>query len=124
MLIELWEHWRGYDKWVETEATVESSERESYPTRYGEGILCDDVLLWTDRNGDRHRAGFTIEGDSSLSQLDKDSTITIRYNPGDPEQYYLRELLQARAGAAAARIVVVAFFIGLALFLVLSRSSH
>jgi len=26
MLIEIWEHLRGYDKWIQTEATIQSSD--------------------------------------------------------------------------------------------------
>jgi hypothetical protein len=26
MLIELWEHLRGYDKWIQTEATIQSTD--------------------------------------------------------------------------------------------------
>jgi hypothetical protein len=37
MLIEIWERLRGYDKWVQTEAKVESSQVEEtvHSTRYG-----------------------------------------------------------------------------------------
>jgi hypothetical protein len=107
MLIEFWERLRGYDKWVETQATVESSRTENIPIRGGEIHQNDDVLLWTDSNGERHRAYFEVQGDSSLYELDPDSKITIRYNPADPEQYCLRELLKYRVTTTTIQTAII-----------------
>ena len=87
MMIELWERLRGYDKWIEAEASVEKSRVETYPTRYGDTHQSDDVLLWTDSKGERHRGYFEIDESSSLYQLIQDSKINIRYNPADPDEY-------------------------------------
>jgi hypothetical protein len=124
MLIEIWEKLRGYDRWVEAETTVESTKGLSYPVEGGTVELSADVLLWTDADGGRHRAAFTVPETSPLYQLVRNSTTTIRYNPADPEQYYLRELLQTRARTAAARIVVFALFIGFALSVFFLRSKR
>lgn len=118
MLIEWWERLRGYDKWVEAEATVESSRIEMVPSP-GRGSAIkqnDDVLIWTDNNGERHRAYFEVQGvDTSLYELDKGSKIRIRYNPADPDQYYLRELLKKQVIGvvyyAFAAVTVTAIFI-------------
>jgi len=119
MLIELWERMRGYDKWVETEATIESCEvRTVEDARVEE---CDDLMVWTDRDGMRHRAEFTAGEGSPLFQLLVGSTVAIRYNPADPEEYYLRDLQKDRVSGVLAVVVrgpllaLLAFFIWLLL---------
>lgn len=68
MLIELWERLRGYDKWVQVEARIESTRVWKQETRYGTVDYSDDVMLWTDPTGMNHRAPFTTqEGSRSLS---------------------------------------------------------
>lgn len=111
MLIELWERLRGYDKWVETEATVEKSQVTTHENDGGQYSISDDLLMWVDTLSDRHRAAFAVREDSPLYQLVDGSTIPIRYNPADPEQLYIRELLQTRVriwvkGIAAAVILI------------------
>ena len=96
MLIEIWERLRGYDKWIETDATVESSEAANYQLHGRDLSSSEDVIVWTDAGGEKHRAPFRVQADSPLFQLVQGSTISIRYNPADPEEYYFRELLQAR----------------------------
>jgi hypothetical protein len=124
MLIELWEGLRGYDKWVQTEATVESSRTKSVPTRHGKLRESDDVLLWTDGGGERHRAFFEINETSPLYQLIQDSKITIRYNPADPEQYYLRELVSNQVLAPTGKalgVVVLLAFVAILIYAILER---
>jgi len=117
MLIEMWEHLRGYDKWAETNATIESSDPTYYRTRGKDLTRSDDVIVWTDNAGEKHRAPFTVQVDSPLFQLVQGSKVSIRYNPADPEEYYFRELLQTRVrkalvttAVAALTIAALAFF--------------
>ena len=117
MLIEIWERLRGYDKWVEADATIESSDPTIYQSRGHDYSHSDDVIVWTDTAGDKHRAPFTVQVDSPLFQLVQDSKISIRYNPADPEDYYFRALLQTRVrrvvsttAVAALTIAALAFF--------------
>jgi hypothetical protein len=117
MLIEIWERLRGYDKWVEADATIESSDPTIYQSRGHDYSHSDDVIVWTDTAGDKHRAPFTVQVDSPLFQLVQDSKISIRYNPVDPEEFYFRELLQTRVrrvvsttAVAALTIAALAFF--------------
>lgn len=56
MIIEFWERLRGYEKWIETHATIASASTEekvrserSWGTTYTYGS--GDVLIWTDANG-------------------------------------------------------------------------
>lgn len=111
MLIELWESLCGYDRWIETNATIASTSLEkkvhtdrSWGTtyKYGSG----DILIWTDANGREQRAFFRVPQGSPLYNLLGGDTVPIRYNPAQPGQFYLRELLQQRANTLAKRILV------------------
>lgn len=101
MLIELWERLRGYDKWVEAEAKVESSDVEQTAHRNRDGSMSytwasGDQIVWIDSRGGRQCASFQVDDESPLYQLVGGEQIRIRYNPAKPEQYYFRELLQSR----------------------------
>jgi hypothetical protein len=113
MLIEMWERLRGYDKWIEAEAEIESSQVSTYYDRQGEHEQSSDILKWTDIQGETHRCDFTVPEDSSLYQNVAGQTITIRYSPADPERYYLRELLQTRMRIVVRFAVPVLLLIGL-----------
>jgi len=128
MLIEIWERLRGYDKWIQTEATVESSKVEETLDSESGGIAYSsgDVLVWMDQQGEHQRAYFTVPDDSPLYQLVEGATITIRFNPADPDQYYLRELLQSRIHTAVGRAIVILLFVGffVVCWLGVRRESH
>ena len=113
MLIELWEKIRGYDKWVETEAIVEESLVTTHENDGGQFSVSDEVLVWADSQGERHRAAFAVREDSALYQLVEGSTIRIRYSPADPEEFYIRELVQARVRAWMYGIVVATVMIAI-----------
>ena len=117
MLIEIWERLRGYDKWIKSEATVESSEPTNQELHGRDLSFSEDVIAWTDRAGEKHRAPINVQAHSPLFQLVQGSKIDIRYNPADPEGYYLRELLRSRvrkvfstAMVAMLLIAALAFF--------------
>jgi hypothetical protein len=105
MLIEAWERLRGYDKWIQTEATIKSSQLDEVEvarvrtSRYGddEPIMewqstCS--LAWTDNTGRTRTADYEVSESSSLFQLYDGQTETIRYNPANPDEYYIRDLLR------------------------------
>ena len=101
MLIELWEKLRGYDKWIEAEAKIESSDlcAKPYRDRQGyEALACEskDTVTWVDRQGAQQRANFDVDDESPLYQLIGGESIPIRYNPLNPSQFYFRELLRSR----------------------------
>ena len=110
MLIELWEHWRGYDKWVETQAKVESSKERRelvdhfLPPIKSTGIdyerIVGDVITWVDNRGDRQYATFDVTLDSKLSQLEEGDSVTIRYDPAQPDRFYYRDLLRYKVNVA------------------------
>jgi hypothetical protein len=105
MLIEIWEHLRGYDKWIQTEAKIESSNLEKVeasdingnPTTISES---DDKLVWTDKMGQRQSAEFCVPDDSPLYQFIGGETVTIRYNPADPGDFYYRDLMRSQVHRA------------------------
>lgn len=101
MLIEIWERLRGYDKWIEASAKIESSDvnRTAHYGRNGDvSYTYDsaDELVWMDRQGQKQSAGFSVDDESPIYQLVDGSSVTIRYNPARPDSYYFRALLQSR----------------------------
>ncbi len=107
MLIALWERLRGYDKWPQAEATIKSSNLseekigEVY-NRYAENDPIyewesTNTLAWTDAAGLQHTVHYTVNEDSPLFQLYDGQTVTIRYNPANPEQFYLRGVASSHA---------------------------
>jgi hypothetical protein len=95
MLIEVWERLRGYHKWAETQAVLESANVEKDATGPFDNLSAE-TLSWNDRTGQKHSAKFTVPDDSPLFKLAPGESVTIRYNPAAPAQFYLRELLRSR----------------------------
>jgi hypothetical protein len=109
MLIEIWERLRGYDKWVETEATVESSTMKRTAHVDDTGVISytydsNDVLSWSDGNGEEQRGYFRVPDTSRLYQLVGGEVVRIRFDPANPARFYFPELLRTRVSAAAERI--------------------
>lgn len=104
MLIEIWERLRGFDKWIQTGATVEESQLKR-TKRFGEEgdvYYTDDsdiILLWIDGGGNKHRASFNVPADSPIYQLIEGETVTIRYDPANPDRFFFPLLLKAKFGA-------------------------
>jgi hypothetical protein len=101
MLIEIWERLRGYDKWIQTEATIQSSDLNEMEigkvrdyslvgSQSVEEWNSSCVLAWTDKSGNSHEAEFDVAEDSPLFQLYDGQKVAIRYNPANPDQFYLR----------------------------------
>jgi hypothetical protein len=100
MLIELWERLRGYDKWMQVEARIESStiERSRY-IRKGTAY-CDfasrHLAVWIDSRGRQQRAEFKVDDRLLSDPFKRRGTETIRYDPQRPERFYSRDLLRTR----------------------------
>ena len=116
MLIEIWERLRGYDKWIETEATIPSADvektahmdrRGNVSYTYGSG----DEISWMDESGQKHSAEFKVSDDSPLYQLVGGEKVLIRYNPSNPDEYHYPELLRARFVAASRKSLGVLAFL-------------
>ena len=101
MLIEIWEKIRGYDKWVEATARIDSSTVKK-TAHYGrDGSVSytwasQEELVWTDIYGQRQNAEFKVDDESPLYQLVGGENISIRYNPSKAKEFYFRELLKSR----------------------------
>jgi hypothetical protein len=113
MFIEIWERLRGYDKWFETTATIESSKEQKIVTqgRYGpiESFESDDLITWTDNHGEKQYAGFTADENVKLFQLIDGETVRIRYNPSQPDEFYYRDLLEDRVRKFVRNALLVLF---------------
>jgi Protein of unknown function (DUF3592) len=131
MLIEIWERLRGYDKWIETQATAESSSVEKTPikSRYGETVgyeyASGDVITWIDRQGEKQYADFTVPDDSPLYQMVGGETVTIRYDPASPDRFYYRDLLRTKVHTTVRITLITLVFlivvVGRIYFRVVSR---
>ncbi|MGA2834795.1 MAG: hypothetical protein ABSE55_17165 [Terracidiphilus sp.] len=129
MLIEIWERLRGYDKWIQTEATVKSSEVEEiiegFDTR-AEALISTwhgyEELVWKDRFGTEWKKEVDARENSPLFRLYDGKSTIVCYNPASPEEFYVREQLQYKinlvskivAGVLTAAFVIV--LLGLVLF--------
>ncbi len=101
MLIEIWERLRGYDRWTETTAIVETSDLVNKGSQFRISgttpVLSSRArIAWTDARGRKRTAEFEVDDESRLYQLVGAETVTIRYNPAKPQQYYFRDLLRSR----------------------------
>jgi hypothetical protein len=120
MLIEIWEHLRGYDKWTRTNAVVCRSGTEKIEQHSRSGTYytteAGDVIEWTDQTGGKQYADFNAPEGSRLFQLTQGDSVEIRYNPAKPDDFYYRDLVKMkvrRAALSALAVVLVAGFYGL-----------
>ena len=112
MLIEMWERLRGFDKWVEAEARIVSSEVEEteHSNRYGKityTYASGEVLAWTDGSGKEQSASFKVPDSSPLYQMMDGQSLRIRYNPKNPAEFYLRELFQSQLLTGVKTVLLV-----------------
>jgi hypothetical protein len=95
MLIEIWERLCGYDKWIETQAKVDSASeiRKMLGKRFQESPESRSsgrLLFWKDQYNRTQCGAFVTHDISPLYQLLDGETITIRYDPAKPDRYYCR----------------------------------
>jgi hypothetical protein len=127
MLMELWEKLRGYDKWIETTAKVDSSEvtKEPVTDRYGRVIgysfNAGDIITWTDNRGENQYATFDIREGSKLYQLIDGDSASIRYDPIHPERFYYRDLLRYRLKIAVSAGLTIFVVASLAITIIWAR---
>jgi len=100
MLIKLWERIRGYDRWVQTDATIESSAME------------DHVYDYRGQIKHQQTAPCRVPDDSPLYQLIGGEKVTIRYDPQNPEEYYFPELIKGRLRHFLLQFGTVILFLG------------
>jgi hypothetical protein len=105
VLIEVWEHLRGYRKWTPITATVESSTLSGI--EFGKDAAKRAVawqsvckIAWIDQDRLSHTAEFEVFEESPLYQLRDGDVIEILFNPRRPDQFYLPGLIQSRLAKA------------------------
>jgi len=88
------------DKWPEAEAKILSSEiREPLAADFDLApsssldLECESscAISWIDSSGKEHTSEYGVPEYSPLFQLYDGQTVTIRYNPSNPDEFYLRE---------------------------------
>jgi hypothetical protein len=55
------------------------------------------VIAWTDSSGQTHEAEYEVSEDSPPFQHYDGQTVTIRHNPVNPGQFYLRGVASSHA---------------------------
>jgi hypothetical protein len=121
MLIEIWEWLRGYRKWQQAEAQVKFlKEDHLLHDKSGKDLHYSQItggrLVWTSASGEWHHADLERLGEDAKYPFAEGETVTIRYNPAEPTQFYSRALSEMKvrrfvAGTFTA-IAVAAMSIG------------
>jgi hypothetical protein len=106
MLIEIWEHLRGYDKWIQTEATIKSSQVEKVVRRKRKGQLIYGwngmkEITWVDQAGARRTEMFEVRDNPLVFEKFEHKSVIVRYNPAAPSDFFVRELLRYQVNLAA-----------------------
>jgi hypothetical protein len=120
MLIEIWERLRGYDRWVQAEAGVKSSklaEVQVFNSRAAKEWRSASTLEWTDEAGKKHTASYVVSDNSPLFQLYEGQKINIRFNPANPNEFYLPGVLKSRVMSAIKWTVLTILVSVVALFI-------
>ncbi len=122
MLIEIWERLRGYDKWIQTQAKIESSDISKVNVVTENGKVANthryagDRLTWIDARGNKQHSTFTVDEQSPLYQYIDGESLPIRYDPAHPDHFYNRDLtcnrFQVGATVSIFLIVFAAFIVG------------
>jgi hypothetical protein len=89
MLIEIWERLRGYDTWIETEATIKSSKIEQVVRRKSKGQIIygwdgNKEIAWIDQAGIQQSEMFEVKDSPFVFKMHDRSPVVIRYNPVSP----------------------------------------
>lgn len=115
MWLTVWEKLRGYDKWIEAEATVETPAPLRLPdAEQGDSSAwAGEILVWTDRSGNRQSADFVVPDDCTLYQKVSGDTLVIRYDPRNPGRFYFRQLHRVRIRTTVKRVLIAASILGL-----------
>lgn len=132
MLIERWEHLRGYDKWTQTNATVQSvslsrvgeigGSESKPPIALGWESVCE--IRWRDQDEIEHVAEFRAYEESPLYQLSEGNTLTIRYNPSNPSEYLIPGLLTSELTRTWRLVVYAVMLIVLGIGLLVFLYAH
>lgn len=112
-LLDFWESQRGYYRWTETTARIDSTSLQEVSGRGGVTWFSRDTIRWKDANGEEHFGSFRVSDKSSLYMEVEGNAVTIRYDPLHPDKYYYRALLADRITMSAKALMMIAGFIAL-----------
>ena len=118
MLIDLWEKFRGYDKWVETHASVSAATVQQSAVIVGSAKKTNQSqnalfinsavrIQWNGPDGKTYSEKFEAAEESPLYQLCEGDTLTVRMNPRRPDEIYIPGLLESELMAGWKFILVV-----------------
>jgi hypothetical protein len=118
MLIEIWERLRGYDGWIEAEATIKSSKTEIVVRRKRKGQLVygwdgNKEIAWVDQSGVHRHGHLTVKEGPLIFTRHDGNSIVIRYNPASPLDFYVREQLRYQVNIGVRLALGAIFAIGL-----------
>jgi hypothetical protein len=129
MLIEWWEHLRGYDRWTPAVATVQTTTlsrvgeiKSKPPQALGWESICR--IRWRDQNQTEHTAVFQAFEESPLYQLCEGDMLDIRFNPASPSEYYLPGLIQSTLTRTWKLTVYTLMFIVLGVLFIIFLFAH
>lgn len=116
MLIEIWEWLRGYRKWAQAEAQVKFlKEDHLLHDKSGKDLHYSSItggrLVWRSASGEWHHADLERFGADAKYPFAEGETVTIRYNPANPIQFYSRALSEMKVRrffATAFTVIAVA----------------
>lgn len=125
MLIEVWERLRGYDKLVQTEATIKSSHDEVVvaATRSGKPIYGwqgNEEISWVDKDGVQQCEPLAVSESSPVFKMYDGNSLVIRYNPGSPDDFYVREQLRYRVNLGVKVLLALLIAASVILIIVLN----
>ncbi len=126
MLIETWERLRGYDKWIQTEATIKSSSVDEVivaTSRDGTPIYAwqgNEEISWVDKDGSKQCEPLTVSENSPVFKMYDGNPLVIRYNPAFPYIFYVREQLRYKVNLGAKVFLAGLVTVGLILAIVLN----
>lgn len=118
MLIDIRKRLRGYDKWIPTEAKILSSkltepeaglrrsERSGTQNSRDQWQWHSTCMIgWKDASDSFHTAFYSVSEISPLFQFYEGQTVSIRYNPVNPGEFYLHELFIDRVSMTVGNAV-------------------
>jgi hypothetical protein len=75
------------------------------------------TLAWKDEAGKQRTASYEVSDNSPLFQLYECQTVNIRFNPADPNEFYLPGVLKSRVMSANKWTVLTVLVAAVALFI-------
>lgn len=123
MLLELWETLSGRRNWIETQARIISAKttgnakvvRGRSGPKTIHNFSSTKKLQWQDQTGANRDGEMNVDMNSPAFELGRGESLTIRYNPGSPMEFYARTQQRHRTNRAVK--IALRALVGLGIFL-------